>query len=203
VLPNYIEKYKPDIALIMAGFNDSFFYTYNIELQAIQNLFEKGAHYPQLYKYILDLLRASKVLSLTKFIYIQTFVSAESLYDFAEVAYRQGKVTDNRIKFGENYREMIDSQTKMNLRSMVRISKYNGVEPILMTYHESGINSLIREASTEENIHLIDIEANFFKECPRVECIFTRDNWHPNEKGYDYISNITMKYLISKGLLQK
>ena len=202
-LPEKILEYKPDIVLFMVGFNDSYFYAYNVDIQILEKYFNKN---PFVYTYFLkfsDLIDNIRVLRVAKLIYTNSTLSKSTLLDLSETFRKQGGVSQARFDFGNKHREFIEKQTQKNIEKMVATARVNKAIPILMTYHSGWVNERIREAAKNTNTLLIDNEAVFRKVDNYAEYIFQRDRWHPNEKGYNLIAENILRHLIFSNLLPK
>ncbi len=201
-LPNAMIEHQPDIVIIMAGFNDAYFYAYNVDLQILEKNFKKNPLLYRIYLHLAPIIDEIRILRVAKLIYTSFVFPQDRYLDLVETIYRHGKVTQARLEFGDVHRDFIARNTEQNLKKMIDVVKVNGALPILMTYHTGWVNEKIRDAAKQTGTLLIDNEPVFRKLPNYSDYIFETDHWHPNEKGYALIVQNILNFFIKEKLIK-
>jgi len=199
-LPSFLFEKKPDIVVFMTGFNDRFFFTYNLDALILEKFYFKNKFIYKIYLNTIKILNELRTVRILKLIYSNTFLINTKTTNlearFTESLYKQ------REDFLSQNIEFVNSSTRLNIEKMISIVEKNKIKPVLMTYHMGWVNDIIRDIAKEKNIPLIDNEA-FFKTKPIAEYVFAKDAWHPNEKGYELIAQNVLNFLIVNKLILK
>jgi lysophospholipase L1-like esterase len=198
--PAELLKVKPDIVLFMVGINDTYYYAYNFDSLLLESQFFKNKI---IYKITLALIRLSnniKLLRVIKLAYTNLSLSKNVIEDVTYI-YQGGDKSKKREIFGKaNYSINLEI-TKSNIEKMLYITKKAKITPILMTYHSASINETIRQIARKNSTPLIDNE-KVFPENNFSDYVMPQDGWHPNEKGYQLISENIFLFLIKQKLLK-
>lgn len=199
-LPAEIIKVKPDIIIFMVGINDTYYYAYNFDALLLENQFFKNK---LAYNITLALIRLSnniKLLRVAKLAYANLTLPRNIIEDVV-YTYEGGDKTNRRRTFEKANFRINGEITKKNIERMLYITKKANITPILMTYHSASINELIKQIAKKDSIFLIDNEKVFSKK-NMGDYVLTQDNWHPNEKGYQLITENIFSFLIKQRLLE-
>lgn len=195
-----IQKFRPDIILMMVGNNDYHYYTYNIDAL----LYEKSSRLwflpPDIYRQILKFANEFRTFRIVKYLYVNYFADKELVYDFNERFVSPAGGSSTRLKFYQNNAKLITENTKNNISKLIDIIRLNRIVPVILTYHGSNINPTLRQIAVEKNIYLVDSEPLFEKN-NFYSLVSPNDNWHPNSTGYKLIAENVRNKLFEYGLI--
>jgi lysophospholipase L1-like esterase len=200
-LPRLLETFAPDVVLVMVGVNDHWTMPYPIE-GAEEASPRPGflKRHSLLYKLYYLIRRGREAREL------------EIILDPEADLERGGrhKVRVGEVEFEMGYERRYDPLVidrvalLRNFGLMVAASRNAGAAIHLMTYPSRrfphpGVSRVIREASRDLGVPLVDLAATFASLCPRRDCPdkFFHDG-HPRASGYRIVAESVLRQLAKR-----
>jgi lysophospholipase L1-like esterase len=187
-LPTYIEKYQPDIVVMMVGINN----WWNLDKSNILLFNDRGTIFNNTLRFLIFMDRF-RVWKLIKWIRLSLHMYKER-WDFffpsdMPPAELYGELLN---RYGQEIHGMLDKLAEHDITEMMKICTANNINVILCTYprnpRPSGhLHWVIRQIARKHGLTLVDNDLLFAK-LPNMFEYLSPDGLHPNSKGYAFVA---------------
>ncbi|MFH1778048.1 MAG: GDSL-type esterase/lipase family protein [Candidatus Omnitrophota bacterium] len=184
-----IEKYRPNILLILTGANDHW-----------------NLHQSNILEVLNDKKINQRVIKIKKFLYnFKTFRLIQTVAD--KITHRfiiTRENTQNTVKFSNiTNSSLLQDLLKYNYRKMIQtIETFDGTIKLYVQNYPTGpehINRMINRIAAEEKLNIIDQNAAFLK-IP-ISHLVSNDGWHLNAQGYNLMAKNIYAEFLKTGLV--
>ncbi len=198
-LPFYIEKYRPQIVIIMCGANNF----WNLDKSNIL-LFNKNKYIADTALNILMFLDKFRIWKLYKWLSLNSGFYKHRWNYYYPYSY-PWYVLLREMEREYNGMGIFYKIADYDIREMVKTCKRNGIKLIICNYPGgvgAPLDSLQKKIATDFQVVFVD-NKKIFGELPNAKDYFSTDKWHPNEEGYGILAENVYDAIVKNKLLQK
>ena len=195
-LPRYIKKYRPNLVIFMIGANN----WWNLDSSNVL-LFSDGSlsHYYWKMLIFLDQFRTWKLLKNIAF-------SCGLYKERCEYFFPDGR--RDELMFPSKFRRPVifDRIAVHDQEEMVKICLEERIHVILCSYPVDDRRGLFFNARPEiaQKYMISYVDNDFvFSHLTNRQGVLSRDNWHPNDKGYAILAMNIYKAIVLHGLVER
>jgi len=216
-IDKYILRYKPDLIILMAGYNDDMSLS---ESHIIKFVNDTGLDALKIKAYIA--LNNFRVYKLIRYIWLKYMVwnktdfqnrvleilntDGSYMWGGPEYEIHSNEMANFSYSFHLSHQEAFVNMWKSNMHKIIDSAKSSGVEVMLMTYHIPASFLPFEKfyaMAEREKVVLVDNENSFrpLIESGDIDNYLIDDGWHPNKEGYGIIAKNAYEAVLKSGIV--
>lgn len=204
--PEYIEKYSPDLVIVMVGANNF----WNLKGSNIF-LLHKDPAISLVAFHILSFLDNFRTWKLFKLLIFRLVIKDKwDLWDYNFPAppgenEEYQKKANYFVEQAAFYCGFLDQLLRHDLSEIIKIAKANNIKIILSGYPRGDFREIHMEVASKFKIPFVDnyyLDFKKLEESNQVSNYLINDNWHPNAKGYGLMANNIFATIVKERIFE-